>query len=150
MFHDSRHGSSRQHLIIEAISRYRSTRAHTRFSFSLTHPPFSPTHLLNGGLVSLCGNLSNTDEGSRAILLGHKQLDELDDTSIRELLVQEQMFEISLCPGLVIFALFGVGAEYVEELCVLPRRDVVVARVHAVDHPLNRVALVVDDEADGC
>jgi hypothetical protein len=99
------------------------------------------------GVVPSAG-LGSHDQSTRSILSGHVELDELQALGGVELLVGEELVELSL--GLDLEGLAGLlAAEDADEVLVLPVVDVVVDSIHTVDESLNGEAIVADDETRG-
>jgi hypothetical protein len=86
---------------------------------------------------------------SWCILLWDVQLNELKNVSRVELLILEQLVGLFLCFDLVSPRFTLLCTKSVDKVLEMPRLDVVVCCVHAVNESFSGVPLITDDEAMG-
>lgn len=113
----------------------------------LDHPRYSqlsnPLSLFSIVMrTSLCCQLQR----SRCILLWNVQLDELKNVSRAELLIFEQLVGLFFCSDLVSPRFTMLCAKCVDKVLTMPRLDVVICCVHAVNESFNGVPLITDDK----
>jgi hypothetical protein len=77
-------------------------------------------------------------------------LDKLQYVRSSELFIREQRLQFRLGSDRERFGALGRAAEDVDDIFILPLRDIVVLGVEAVDVALDGVAFVAEDEAGEC